>query len=149
MSDLLLLNGPNLGTLGTRQPEVYGTTTLAEIEAEVRASVAAEGFGLRAEQHDDEAGMLAALRRHAGTVGAVVNPGAFMMAGWSLRDALADYRSPWVEVHISNVYARESFRHVSVLSPLATGVIVGLGTAGYALAATALIRHVRAANGDR
>jgi 5-deoxy-5-amino-3-dehydroquinate dehydratase len=142
MSDLLLLNGPNLGTLGTRQPQIYGTTTLAEIEAEARACAAAAGFGLRAEQHDDEAGLLAALRRNADTAGAVVNPGALMMAGWSLRDALADYPAPWIEVHISNIYAREGFRHRSVLSALAAGVIAGLGTDGYVLAVAALARSV-------
>lgn len=149
MTDLLLLNGPNLGTLGTRQPEIYGTTTLAEVEADVRSCAAAAGFGLRAEQHDDEAGLLAALRRHADTAGAVLNPGALMMAGWSLRDALADYPAPWIEVHISNVYAREGFRHRSVLSALATGVIVGLGTDGYVLAAKALLRTLgEAGNAD-
>jgi 5-deoxy-5-amino-3-dehydroquinate dehydratase len=149
MSDLLLLNGPNLGTLGSRQPEIYGATTLSEIEEEVRACAAAGGFGLRADQHDDEAGMLAALRRHADTAGAIINPGALMIAGWSLRDALADYRSPWIEVHISNVYARESFRHKSVLSELATGVIAGLGAGGYVLATTALIRALRSGTVDR
>ena len=149
MSDLLLLNGPNLGTLGTRQPEIYGRTTLAEVEAAARACAGAAGFGLRAEQHDDEAGLLAALRRNADTAGAVVNPGALMMAGWSLRDALADYPAPWVEVHISNIYAREVFRHRSVLSPLAAGVIVGLGTDGYVLGVSALVRSVGTARDPR
>lgn len=139
MSDLLLLNGPNLGQLGTRQPEVYGRTTLAGIEAAVRERVAAAGHGLRAVQHDAEHELMAALRTHADTIGAIVNPGALMIAGWSLRDALASYPAPWIEVHLSNVWAREPFRHNSVLSPLAAGVIAGLGPRGYLLAADALV----------
>jgi 5-deoxy-5-amino-3-dehydroquinate dehydratase len=138
MGDVLLLNGPNLGTLGTRQPEIYGHTTLAEIEDQVRARIATAGFGLRAEQHDCEGDMLKALQRNADTVGAIVNPGALMIAGWSLRDALAAYPSPWVEVHLSNVWARESFRHNSVISPLAVGVVAGFGAHSYLLGADAL-----------
>jgi 5-deoxy-5-amino-3-dehydroquinate dehydratase len=72
-------------------------------------------------------------------VGAIINPGALMIAGWSLRDALANYPQPWIEVHLSNVWARERFRHESVLAPLASGVIVGLGSLGYRLAAKALL----------
>lgn len=139
MADVLLLNGPNLGTLGTRQPEIYGHTTLAEIEEQVRARLETAGYGLRAEQHDGEGEMLRALRQHADTVGAIVNPGALMIAGWSLRDALAAYQPPWVEVHLSNVWAREQFRHNSVISPLAVGVIAGFGAYGYLLGADALI----------
>jgi 5-deoxy-5-amino-3-dehydroquinate dehydratase len=138
MTDVLLLNGPNLGTLGTRQPEIYGHTTLAQIEEQVRDRLAAAGFGLRAEQHDCEGDMLKALRRHADTAGAIVNPGALMIAGWSLRDALAAYPSPWVEVHLSNVWAREPFRHTSVISPLAVGVVAGFGAHSYVLGADAL-----------
>jgi 5-deoxy-5-amino-3-dehydroquinate dehydratase len=140
MTDLLLLNGPNLGTLGEREPHIYGRTTLAEIEKAVRDRVTAAGFGLRAEQHDGEGEMIGALRRHADTVGAILNPGALMIAGWSLRDALASYVPPWIEVHLSNVWAREAFRHNSVVSPLAAGVIAGLGAHGYLLAADALVQ---------
>jgi 5-deoxy-5-amino-3-dehydroquinate dehydratase len=136
--DVLLLNGPNLGTLGSRQPEIYGHATLAEVEASVRETLAPAGFTVRAEQHDGEAELIGALRRHADTAGAILNPGALMIAGWSLRDALAAYPAPWIEVHISNVWAREPFRHVSVVSPLASGVIAGLGVRGYTLAAAAL-----------
>ncbi|MFK3979415.1 type II 3-dehydroquinate dehydratase [Micromonospora sp. NPDC050397] len=138
MADILLLNGPNLGVLGTRQPEIYGHTTLAEIEDAVRRRLAEVGYGLRAEQHDGEAQMLGALHRHRDTAGAIVNPGALMIAGWSLRDALAAYDPPWVEVHLSNVWARESFRHHSVISPLALGVVAGFGAYGYLLAVDAL-----------
>jgi 5-deoxy-5-amino-3-dehydroquinate dehydratase len=138
MPDLLLLNGPNLGTLGVRQPEIYGRTTLTEIEEAVRERLAPAGLGLRAEQHDGEGELIGALWRHRDTAGAIVNPGALMIAGWSLRDALADYPAPWVEVHLSNVWAREPFRHHSVVSPLAAGVIAGFGARGYLLAADAL-----------
>lgn len=142
MPDILLLNGPNLGTLGTREPAIYGRTTLAEVEQAVADRLASAGFGLRAEQHDGEAALIGALRRHRDTVAAVVNPGALMIAGWSLRDALADYPAPWAEVHISNVWARESFRHNSILSPLAVGVIAGFGVHGYELAVDALLRRL-------
>jgi 5-deoxy-5-amino-3-dehydroquinate dehydratase len=145
VTDMLLLNGPNLGTLGTRQPEIYGRTSLAEIESAVRSRVAAAGFGLRAEQHDGEGELIHALQRGHDTVGAIVNPGALMIAGWSLRDALADYPAPFVEVHLSNVWARESFRHNSVLSPLALGVIAGFGPRSYLLAADALVSVVTGA----
>ncbi|MFL6137246.1 MAG: type II 3-dehydroquinate dehydratase [Frankiaceae bacterium] len=142
MPDILLLNGPNLGTLGKRQPEIYGRVTLAAIEQLVRDRCAAAGYGLRAEQHDCEGETIRALQRHEDTVGAIVNPGALMIAGWSLRDALADYPSPWIETHLSNVWAREPFRHNSVLSALALGVIAGFGAHGYALAAEALLDHL-------
>ncbi|MFI1826484.1 type II 3-dehydroquinate dehydratase [Streptomyces sp. NPDC020412] len=140
--DFLLLNGPNLGTLGTRQPEVYGTTTLAEVAESVAARLAGAGYGLRSEQHDCEGALIRALTRHRDTVAAIVNPGALMIAGWSLRDALADYPAPWAEVHISNVWAREPFRHNSVVSPLAVGVVAGFGVHGYELAAEALVRRL-------
>lgn len=139
MAEILLLNGPNLGTLGTRDPDVYGSKTLAEVEAEVRAEVERGGWQLVAVQRDGEGELIRALQDHRSAGGAIVNPGALMIAGWSLRDALADFPAPWIEVHISNVWAREPFRHNSVLSPLAAGVVAGLGTAGYRLAAVALM----------
>ncbi|WP_431947534.1 type II 3-dehydroquinate dehydratase [Micromonospora marina] len=143
MSDVLLLNGPNLGILGRREPEIYGTDTLDDIERAVGEEVAARGWGVVAEQHDCEGALIRTIQNSYGTVGAIVNPGALMIAGWSLRDALADYPRPFVEVHLSNVWARESFRHDSVIAPLARGVIVGLGALGYRLAARALTATVR------
>jgi 5-deoxy-5-amino-3-dehydroquinate dehydratase len=137
--DLLLLNGPNLGILGRREPEVYGTATLADIEAAVADEVAQRGWGVIAVQRDGEGELIAAIQDHYDTVGAIVNPGALMIAGWSLRDALASYPRPWIEVHLSNVWAREPFRHTSVVSALASGVIAGLGPLGYRLAARALL----------
>ena len=140
---VLLLNGPNLGTLGTRQTEIYGHTTLREVEDGVRRHLANHGWALAAEQHNSEGEMIGALQSQAHTVAAIVNPGALMIAGWGLRDALAAYPSPWVEVHISNVWAREPFRHTSVVSPLARGVIAGFGVHGYLLAAEAVVRLLR------
>ncbi|MFF8960025.1 type II 3-dehydroquinate dehydratase [Streptomyces sp. NPDC014894] len=145
--ELLLLNGPNLGRLGTRKPDIYGTTTLAEIERDVEKTAAAAGFTLRCVQDESEAVLVRAVHDASDCAGAIVNPGALMIAGWSLRDALESYPGPWIEVHLSNVFAREPFRHNSVLSPLASGVLCGLGAHGYRLAAQALIH--RLAPGDR
>lgn len=142
MVDVLLLNGPNLGILGSREPEIYGTETLADIQAAVNEELAAKGWRAISVQHDGEGELVRAVNENHDTLGAIVNPGALMIAGWSLRDALANYPRPWIEVHLSNVWAREQFRHNSVLAPLASGVIVGLGAFGYRLAARALLATV-------
>ncbi|MGW2600557.1 type II 3-dehydroquinate dehydratase [Streptomyces klenkii] len=138
MERVLLLNGPNLGTLGKRQPEIYGTRTLAEIEAEVAEEIRGRGWSLVAEQRNGEGELVDLLERHRDVAGAIVNPGALMVAGWSLRDALADFGPPWLEVHLSNVWGREAFRHVSVTAPLSSGVVMGMGALGYRMAARAL-----------
>lgn len=143
MPEILLLNGPNLGSLGQRQPELYGTTTLAEIVANVEAVVGEQGFRLLAFQSNIEGALIDFLEGHPDAAGAVVNPGALMMGGWSLRDALADFRGPWVEVHLTNVWARESFRHTSVTGGLAVAVVMGLGAMGYRLAADALLEVIQ------
>jgi 5-deoxy-5-amino-3-dehydroquinate dehydratase len=139
MSELLLLNGPNLGILGRREPEIYGNETLADIEELVADEIKAAGWTVVARQHDGEGEMVRTVQDSYDTVGAIINPGALMMAGWSLRDALANYPRPWIEVHLSNVWAREQFRHQSILGALASGVIFGLGAEGYRLAARALV----------
>lgn len=144
MSNLLLLNGPNLGILGRRQPEIYGTATLRDIEEAMAERVAARGWKIVSIQRESEGELIHAIQDNYDSVGAVVNPGALMVAGWSLRDALANYPRPWIEVHLSNVWARESFRHESVISPLAAGIIAGLGPLGYELAADALMKTVTA-----
>ena len=144
MPELLLINGPNLRLLGRREPEIYGTDTLADVEAAVRAEVAERGWEVTAVQQDGEAELIRTIEDHYDSVGMIINPGALMMAGWSLRDALKSYPRPFVEVHISNVWARESFRHESVLSAISDGVIAGLGTIGYPLAARALLAKVPA-----
>jgi 5-deoxy-5-amino-3-dehydroquinate dehydratase len=140
LNAVLLLNGPNLGILGRREPEIYGTDTLADIEAAVAEEVKVQGWEVVSVQHESEGDLVRAVHEHHDTtVGAIVNPGALMIAGWSLRDALASYAPPWIEVHLSNVWAREQFRHESVIAPLASGVVVGLGSYGYRLAAQALL----------
>ncbi|MCX5410006.1 3-dehydroquinate dehydratase (plasmid) [Streptomyces sp. NBC_00335] len=144
MSELLLLNGPNLGILGRREPEIYGTETLDDIAAAVADEVSERGWKVKSFQSDSEGEIIRAIQDSYDTVGAIVNPGALMIAGWSLRDALANYPNPWIEVHISNIWARESFRHESVIAPLATGLIAGLGPAGYRLAARALLHETAA-----
>ena len=145
MSTMLLLNGPNLGILGRREPELYGTDTLADIEQAVADEVSEQGWKVLSVQRESEGELVSAIHEHGtDSVGAVVNPGALMIAGWSLRDALASYEHPWIEVHLSNVWARERFRHESVIAPLASGVVVGLGAFGYRLAARALL-HVTGA----
>ncbi|MCX5415213.1 MULTISPECIES: type II 3-dehydroquinate dehydratase [unclassified Streptomyces] len=144
MTELLLLNGPNLGILGRREPEVYGTDTLADIEESVAREVAGRGWKVVSVQRESEGELIQAVQESYDTVGAIINPGALMIAGWSLRDALASYPRPWIEVHLSNVWAREAFRHESVLAPLAVGVIAGLGAHGYRLAAQALSARIPA-----
>jgi 3-dehydroquinate dehydratase II len=131
-----VLNGPNLDRLGTREPETYGRETLADLEARCRG--AAEGLGatLRFEQSNHE-GILIDWLHEAGDTGAlgvVLNPAGFSHTSVALRDAVAAIAVPVVEVHISNIHAREPFRHVSLVSGAARGTIAGLGTAGYVLA---------------
>lgn len=118
---------------------MYGTDTLADIEDAVSGVVSEHGWKVRSAQYDGEGELVRTINENPDTDGAIVNPGALMMAGWSLRDALAAYPRPWIEVHISNVWAREQFRHVSVTGPVSAGVIFGLGTLGYRLAARALL----------
>lgn len=139
MKKLLLLNGPNLGKLGKRQPEIYGTMTLKDIEAMVAEEIRQTGWTLVAIQKDSESDLIAALNEHEDAIAAIINPGALMIAGWSFRDALAAFSPPWIEVHISNIWAREQFRHHSILSDLAAGIVCGFGPLGYRLAARAVI----------
>jgi len=136
MPKILLLNGPNLNLLGSREPQTYGTTTLAQIEAAASAQAAARGVGFEHLQSNHEGVLID--RIHASVVAGVrfivINPGGLTHTSVALRDALAGVAIPFVEVHLSNVHKRESFRHHSFLSPIAEGVICGLGPAGYAAA---------------
>lgn len=137
---LLLVNGPNLNTLGTREPEVYGRTTLAEIVEAVEARAAGLGAEVRAFQANSEGAIIDWLQaEQRGADGLIINAGALTHYGVSLRDAVAATGVPVVEVHISNVWKREEFRHASLLSPVVNGVIVGLGSQGYLLALDALV----------
>ncbi|HOB48585.1 MAG TPA: type II 3-dehydroquinate dehydratase [Mycobacterium sp.] len=135
MTTVLVLNGPNLGRLGRRDPEVYGSTTYAELVAMIEAEAAALGLTVVVRQSDSEAQLLEWVHDAADAGQPVIlNAGAFTHTSVALRDACAELRAPLIEVHISNVHARESFRHHSYLSAVATGVIVGLGVQGYLLA---------------
>lgn len=136
MMSILVLNGPNLNLLGTREPQTYGTTTLEEIEAELVALATKAGARLECFQSNHEGALID--RVHAarvdGTEFVIINPGALTHTSVALRDALAGVALPFVEVHLSNVYKREPFRHHSYLSDIAIGVICGLGVQGYRLA---------------
>ncbi len=131
--NLLLINGPNLNLLGTREPEVYGATTLAEIEKAAVAQVEEMGATLAHFQSNHEGELLDRIHaaRGEGVDAIVINPGGFTHTSVALRDALAGVAIPFVEVHISNIHKRESFRHHSYLSDIATGVVCGLGVDGY------------------
>jgi 3-dehydroquinate dehydratase-2 len=133
---LLLLNGPNLNLLGTREPEVYGAATLADIEQAAVAQAAAAGATLDCFQSNHEGALIDRIHAAAaeGIAMIVINPGGLTHTSVALRDALAGVAIPFIEVHISNIYRREEFRHHSYLSALAAGTICGLGTEGYRLA---------------
>jgi 3-dehydroquinate dehydratase-2 len=133
---LLLLNGPNLNLLGTREPAVYGATTLADIEAAATAQAAAAGASLACFQSNHEGALIDRIHaaRNEGVDAIVINPGGLTHTSVALRDALAGVAIPFVEVHISNVHKREEFRHHSFLSAIAQGVICGLGVDGYRFA---------------
>lgn len=136
---ILVLHGPNLNLTGVREPTIYGTTTLAEIDAGLQAMAAARGAALAIAQSNHEGALIDAVHAAIGTAdGIIVNPGALGHTSLALRDALAA-APPAIEVHLSNVHAREAFRHTSLLAPVCIGGIYGLGAAGYALALEALI----------
>lgn len=132
---LLLMHGPNLNMLGQREPEVYGTMTLAQIDGLATARARASGARLVCFQSNHEGALIDFVQAEGGdAAGVIINPGALTHYGLALRDALASLKCPIVEVHISNVYRREAFRHTSVIAPVATGQIAGLGWQGYLLA---------------
>lgn len=137
---ILLVNGPNLNTLGKREPEVYGTTTLAEIERLVSDRAKAAGIEIRAFQSNGEGELIDFLQSEAPNANAlIINAASYTHTSLALRDTIAAIGLPAIEVHISNVWKREQFRHDSYLSGVCTGVIVGLGARGYVLAVDALI----------
>ena len=133
---LLLLNGPNLNLLGTREPAVYGTTTLADIEQAAVTQAAKAGAMLEYFQSNHEGALIDRIHaaRSEGVDFIVINPGGLTHTSVALRDAFASVAIPFVEVHISNIHQRESFRHHSYLSGIARGVICGLGADGYRFA---------------
>ena len=136
MSLILLLNGPNLNLLGAREPHIYGTTTLAQIEADLASEADELGHELETFQSNQEGALIERVQqaKAEGVDFILLNAGAFTHTSLALRDALEAVAIPFIEVHISNVYKREAFRHHSYLSDIAAGVIVGLGPLGYRLA---------------
>jgi len=141
VSILLLVNGPNLNLLGTREPDVYGSDTLADVEALVTSAAAEAGLEVRAVQSNHEGVLIDAI--HAARddcAGIVINPGAFTHTSIALRDALLAADLPIAEVHLSNVHRREPFRHHSYVSDIASCVVVGAGIHGYAFAVQQLAR---------
>jgi 3-dehydroquinate dehydratase-2 len=140
---ITLLHGPNLNLLGQREPAVYGTATLEDYIAAVRDAASIHGHEVQAVQSNHEGVLVDAIHAARGTSAAIIiNAGAFTHYAWSLHDALAAFAGPVIEVHISNPNARESWRHTSVIAPVATGSIVGLGIDGYRLAVTALATRI-------
>jgi 3-dehydroquinate dehydratase-2 len=139
-----VLQGPNLNLLGMREPERYGRVTLAEVQAGLDAIAPSLGASLTHHQDNSEGGLVDCVHRawRAGAHGVVINPGAYTHTSVALRDALLGTALPFVEIHVSNVFARESFRHHSYLSDVAVGVIVGCGTVGYELALRALLARL-------
>ncbi len=148
MARILLLHGPNLNLLGTREPEVYGRTTLAEIDAELAAAARATGHELSALQSNAEHVLVDRIQaaRADGTAFILINPAAFTHTSVALRDALAAVAIPFIEIHLSNPHAREAFRHRSFVSDLAVGVICGFGADSYRLALQAALKRLDAAS---
>ncbi|KZZ48624.1 MAG: type II 3-dehydroquinate dehydratase [Saccharospirillaceae bacterium] len=144
MSKILVLQGPNLNLLGTREPEIYGATTLADVEKQLQASAKQAGHQLEHLQSNAEHELIDRIHqaRSDGTGFIIINPAAFTHTSVALRDALAGVAIPFIEIHISNVHARESFRHHSYLSDIAVGVICGLGVQGYDLALQSAIAQL-------
>jgi 3-dehydroquinate dehydratase II len=138
---ILLLSGPNLNLLGDREADIYGSDTLDDLVADARAVAQEHGHELEHLQSNHEGEIVDAIQQARGRAGAIViNPGAFTHYAWAIHDALAAFPGPVVEVHLSNPQAREGWRHLSVVSPVATGTIAGLGGLGYVLAVKAVAR---------
>lgn len=134
-----MLNGPNLGRLGSREPEVYGATTFADLVAECEKTAAELGYAAEVRQTDDEAELVGWIHEAAdGGTPVVLNPAAFTHYSYALRDACAQRTAPLIEVHLSNPAAREEFRHTSVVAAVASGTIAGFGVDSYRLALRAL-----------
>jgi 3-dehydroquinate dehydratase-2 len=143
--NITVLNGPNLNLLGSREPEIYGSRTLAEIESLCRERAAALGVTLAWHQTNHEGAFVEAIQALPGTAdGAVVNAAAFTHTSVAVRDALLAVRVPFVEVHLSNIFAREHERRTSLIADLAVGLVTGFGADSYVLGLDAIVRHLRA-----
>lgn len=145
MAKVLLLHGPNLNLLGQREPEIYGNSTLNDIESSVRSAVESAGHDLWCFQSNSEGGMIDWLQESRPADFLLINAGAYTHTSVALRDAIASLALPFVEIHISNIYKRESFRHHSYLADIALGSIVGLGVKSYDLAVQVALHHLNSA----
>lgn len=143
MHSILILNGPNLNLLGTRQPEVYGSTTLSDIETMCVTHASSNGMTVTFRQDNVEGELVNELHAARGTMdGIILNAGAYTHTSIALRDAISSVDLPCIEVHLSNIHARESFRHVSHIAPVSVGQICGFGAYGYIMAMDGLKAHL-------
>jgi 3-dehydroquinate dehydratase-2 len=143
MASLLLLNGPNLNLLGTRQPEIYGSTMLGDIVETLTQRAASHGYEIEAIQSNQEGIMVDALHAARGShAGVLLNAAAYTHTSIALRDAISAIELPVIEIHLSNIHARETFRHHSMIAPMCIGQISGFGAQSYSLALDAMIAHL-------
>ncbi len=143
MASLLLLNGPNLNLLGTRQPEIYGSTTLQDIVETITQRAGSQGYALEAVQSNHEGALVDALHAARGChAGVLLNAAAYTHSSIALRDAISAIELPVIEIHLSNIHARETFRHHSMIASVCIGQISGFGAQSYTLALDAMIAHL-------
>lgn len=144
MNKILIINGPNLNMLGIREPGIYGSASLKDVEESLQILAKKLGVELDFFQSNYEGAIIDRIHQAFGKVdGIVINPGAFTHYSYAIRDAIDSVKIPVVEIHISNVHAREEFRHHSVIAPIAVGQIMGFGIYGYQLALRAIVNHLQ------